>query len=520
MDQEEREIRIRLRDDFRHYASKCLKIRTKFGVDKFIMNRGQLKLDEVAEKQKRETGKVRIIICKGRQMGCSTLIGGRYYWLTTHHEGARAFILTHDGEATNNLFDMTQRYHQNCPKVVRPVADTSNAKELYFGGLDSGYKVGTAGNKGVGRSSTIQYLHGSEVAFWANAAEHAKGIMQAVPNARGTEIWLESTANGMGNYFHQQWQAAESGQSDFIAIFLPWYWQDEYRREAEKDFSLTDEEIELQELYGLDREQLQWRRYKIIELSVSGADGLKGFRQEYPNNSLECFQASGEDTFIQSNLVMRARQNEAEAYGPLVIGCDPARFGQDRTCIIRRQGRKMYGLERYVKKDTMEIVGILHNIIKNEAPTKVFIDIGGLGAGIYDRLVELGYDHIVVAVNSGSTPLDQKLYLNKRSEMWGTFKQWLEDEPCQIPDSDELHADICSTRYKFDSLTRLVMEPKADMKKRGIRSSDCADAACLTLAYPLSALIKNTAENSDKKAKSIMGTYKKAQALKSGMYKR
>ncbi len=176
---------------------------------------------------------------------------------------------------------------------------------------------------------------------------------------------------------------------------------------------------------------------------------------------------------------MRARRTEVDVYGPLVIGVDPARFGQDRTAIIRRQGRKLFGLERYVKKDTMEIVGIVHRIIINEKPDKVFIDIGGLGAGIVDRLHELGYKDLVVGVNSGSTPLDQQLYLNKRSEMWGEFKQWLENEPVQIPDNDELHADICSTRYKYDSLTRLVMEPKADMKKRGIRSSDCFIAGTL-----------------------------------------
>ncbi len=518
MDQEEREIRIKLRDDFRHYSSKCLKIRTKFGVDKFIMNRAQQYVHDIAEDQKRRTCKVRIIVLKGRQQGMSTLIGGRYYWLVTHNEGARAFILTHDGEATNNLFDMTQRYHQNCPKAVRPLADTSNAKELYFGGLDSGYKVGTAGNKGVGRSSTIQYLHGSEVAFWANAAEHSKGIMQAVPNSRGTEIFLESTANGIGNYFHQQWQAAESGESDFIAVFVPWFWQDEYRREVDNDFTKNAEEIELANLYGLDDEQLQWRRYKVIELSVSGADGLKGFKQEYPNNATEAFQVSGEDTYISPDLAMRARRTEVDVYGPLVIGVDPARFGQDRTAIIRRQGRKLFGLERYVKKDTMEIVGIVHRIIINEKPDKVFIDIGGLGAGIVDRLHELGYKDLVIGVNSGSTPLDQQLYLNKRSEMWGEFKQWLENEPVQIPDNDELHADICSTRYKYDSLTRLVMEPKADMKKRGIRSSDCADACGLTFAYPVTALISQDKKSADK-AKSIMASFKKAQRLRENMFK-
>ena len=162
----------------------------------------------------------------------------------------------------------------------------------------------------------------------------------------------------------------------------------------------------------------------------------------------------------------------------------------------------------------MEIVGILHQIIVRENPDKVFVDIGGLGSGIVDRLHELGFKDLVVGVNSGSNPLDQQSYLNKRSEMWASFKKWLLDYPCEIPDNDELHADICSTRYKFDSLTRLVMEPKADMKKRGIRSSDTADACMLTFAYPISAFNKNEVEEGKKKAKMIMSNFKKVQMTK------
>src|SRR5262249_59464457 len=95
---------------------------------------------------------------------------------------------------------------------------------------DSGYKVGTAGTKAVGRSSTIQLFHGSEVAFWPFADTHAAGVMQAVPNEKDTEIILESTANGIGNFFHQTWRNAEAGKNDYIAIFVPWYWSEEYRR--------------------------------------------------------------------------------------------------------------------------------------------------------------------------------------------------------------------------------------------------------------------------------------------------
>lgn len=484
---DEKAIRQKLKDDFIHYAAKCLKIRSKSGsIEPLVLNRAQSYIHQRLEEQRGQTGRVRALILKGRQQGCSTYVGGRFYHKVSHSFGSQAFILTHALDATSNLYKMAQRYHANTPTVVRPQVTTSNAKELIFGKLDSGYKVGTAENKSVGRSSTIQLFHGSEVAFWNNCEEHAKGIMQAVPDAPGTEVILESTANGVGNYFHQLWQKAEAGLSEYIAIFVPWYWQEEYTKETPEDFIPFAEETALQEQYGLTNGQLAWRRNKIVELSISGVDGEKAFKQEYPNNSTEAFQLTGEDSFIDTVSVMRARKCIAEKFGPLVIGCDPARFGDDRSSIIRRRGRVAYGLESYSKKDTMEITGIVHRIIENEKPFRVCVDVGGLGAGVVDRLRELGHSDIVIPVNAGNKPLNAEKYYNKRAEMWAELKNWLADEPCSIPDNDSLHADLCGLKYKFDSNSRLRLESKEDAKKRGIRSPDEADALCLTFALPSS----------------------------------
>ena len=502
MSEREKAIRQRLKDDFIHFATKCLKIRSKDGqIQPFELNRAQLYIHAKLEEQRNRTGKVRAVILKGRQQGCSTLVGGRFYHQVIHRHGTQAFILTHAMDATQNLYKMAQRYYENTPTLIKPEVTTSNAKELIFGKLDSGYKLGTAENQATGRSSTIQLLHGSEVAFWAHASEHAKGIFQAVPNAPNTEIILESTANGVGNFFHQMWQKAESGESEFIAIFVPWYWQDEYILPVPDNFTMSIEEERLAEQYHLTDEQIMWRRNKIVEFSVNGADGERSFMQEYPCCAAESFQLSGEDTYIDTQVVMEARKIlYNDMYGPILLGVDPARFGSDRTAIIRRQGRVAYGLETFIKKDTMEIAGLVHRIIMNERPAKVFVDVGGLGAGVVDRLRELGHSEIVIGVNAGSSPLDQYRYNNKRAEMWAGLKDWLHDKPCKIPDSDELHADICGIRYRIDSNSRLVMEKKEDMKKRGIRSSDCADALCLTFAQPVSAIINHS------QSKQIAGT--------------
>ena len=214
LSERERAVRLKLRDDFEHYASRCLHIRTKAGeVKPFVLNRSQRHLHERLQKQLAEKGRVRALVLKGRQVGISTYISGRFYWRISHRKGVRAFILTHLDTASDNLFGMAKRYHDYCPDLVKPQTGKANAKELSFSILDSGYKVATAGSAEVGRSETIQFFHGSEVAFWPNAQNHSAGIRQAIANVPGTEDIRESTANGIGNPFHAEWNAAERGDS-------------------------------------------------------------------------------------------------------------------------------------------------------------------------------------------------------------------------------------------------------------------------------------------------------------------
>jgi hypothetical protein len=477
---EELAIRQKLKDDFPHYASRCLKIRSKSGaIEQLVLNKAQLHLHTIAEKQRAETGKVRIIGLKGRQQGFSTYVEGRIYWRVTHQKGVRAFILTHEEEATKNLFEMANRYHEHCPELVRPHTGQANANELNFDRLDSGYKIGTARTKGTGRSSTLQFFHGSEVAFWPNAQEHAGGVLQAIPDMDGTEVFLESTANGIGNFFHAEWQKAESGESDYIPVFIPWYWQDEYKRDA-TDFQMTPEEAAYRDFYKLTVEQIAWRRAKIIEL------GELLFKQEYPATAAEAFQVTGTESFIGSEAILKARKADIEPWGQLLVGVDPARFGDDRTAIAFRRTRKVTKVETYSKKDTMEIAGICSRILKNHNPAMMFIDVVGLGAGVVDRLKELGWGDKIMAVSGGERAHKEQKYMNRRAEMWGEMKEWIESrQGAQLPDDDAIQADIQGPGFKYDSNQRLVLEKKEDMKKRGLRSPDTADAIALTFAAPI-----------------------------------
>src|SRR5438105_4678513 len=216
--------------DFACFAAEHLRIRSKSGgIALLTFNKAQRFVHERLEAQRAATGRVRALILKGRQQGCSTYVAARFYHRTVHARGLRTYILSHEEQATQNLFEMVERFHANLPAAMKPSTGAANAKELWFDALDSGYKVGTAGTKGVGRSSTVQLFHGSEVAFWPFAETHAAGVLQAVPDEPGTEVILESTANGIGNFFHRKWREAETGTSEYFAIFIPWFWPDEYR---------------------------------------------------------------------------------------------------------------------------------------------------------------------------------------------------------------------------------------------------------------------------------------------------
>lgn len=330
--------------------------------------------------------------------------------------------------------------------------------------------------------------HNSEVAFWPFAEDHAAGVLQAVPREKDTEILLESTANGIGNLFHSMWQDAERGAGDYIAVFLPWWWQDEYTASID-GFTPTPEELAYQENSPeITLAHLAWRRIKITEI------GEDLFKREYPANAAEAFQATGEESFITPASVLKARKSICtHDDAPLICGLDPAYMGSDRTVFAFRRGRRVYNSVTLKGKDNMEVAGFCANILRSgvwlpdaQLPVqivKVFIDLGGM-PGIYDRLRELGFGERVIGVNFGSNALQESAYVNRRAEMWGLLKEWLKG-PCQLPDSDTLQADLCGVQHSFDSSGRLKLEQKEHMRKRGLRSPDEGDALALTFALPV-----------------------------------
>ena len=485
----------RFRRNLPFFAEMCLKIRTKDSkIVAMEMNKAQRYLHMCLEKQKKEKGLVRAIVLKGRQQGISTYIAARFYRRASLFPGTNVYILTHEQSATDSLFGMVDRYQHNNP--IAPETGTANAKELSFKAIDSSYIVGTAGGRPGGRSRTMTLFHGSEVAFWMNAAEHFKASGQTVPYLPGTEIILESTANGVSGEFYERWQDAEAEKSGFLAVFIPWYWQPEYEIDVPHDFELSSEnvdeqlsEVEYATLFKLSDRKMAWRRMKMIDEFRGSSEA---FDQEYPATSAMAFQTSGEGTFIKSGSVLKARKtDQREGGGPLIMGVDPAGAGGDRFAVAFRRGHVVEKIIWRDKIDATEAVNWLDDLIVEHKPALVNVDAGGLGRPVIDflRAKKPHYKKLVKAINFGGTSQAKNARpkmpgpKRRRDEMWLRMKEWLQlEEGVALPDIDALQGDMCSVKIKPNLNNDTELESKQEMRKRKIRSPDLADAVALTFA--------------------------------------
>lgn len=198
------------------------------------------------------------------------------------------------------------------------------------------------------------------------------------------------------------------------------------------------------------------------------------------------FPRAGAKQFISLESVQKARGKVIHpgAYYqmPKILGVDIARFGDDQTVLIKRQGLASYGLQKYRGLDSLKIAGYIAEEIKSWQPDAVFLDMGNIGAAIYDIL--RGWEYNVTGVWFGSAADDQILYYNKRVEMWGKMKDWL-DAGGSIPDDQELEDDLVGPQYGFTYKEQFQLESKEDMRRRDVQSPDCGDALAVTFAYPV-----------------------------------
>lgn len=407
---------IEYKADFMRFAKEQIKILpkdTSKGFQPFEFNAAQVIVNEAIEKQLRETGKVRAIILKARQMGLSTYTTARVFWKSYFNAHNKSVVMAHDSATSDALFNMSKNTIDNMPEDFQPKFRKSNAKEIIFEHNDSGYRLYTAGAPEAGRGTTPTIAHLSEVAFWVHDVKILAGLFQGISQADGTEVILESTANGIGNEFHRLWQGAIAGENEYLPIFVPWFLMPEYRRKVPEGFEKTIDEEVIAAKHSLSDEQMYWRRLKVSE------SGLDKFRQEYPATPEEAFVASGSNVFnleklqklqpqpvlgrrefnFESCMMDESRQGSIEIFkfptfgDAFAIGADVALgVGKDySTAVVINQKREICALYRNNTIDPSQFGDLLFYLGRYYNNSLLAVESNSMGVATLNRLVQMNY---------------------------------------------------------------------------------------------------------------------------------
>jgi len=235
------------------------------------------------------------------------------------------------------------------------------------------------------------------------------------------------------------------------------------------------------------------RRWSCVDSPLVSDEFVDEMRERYGEESnafrirvLGEFPLADDDTIIPFHLVDAAmgRDIDVDKERRPIWAVDPARFGSDRTAFCKRVGSVITEIKSWRGLDLMQTVGRVmaeyEALNPSSRPSEILVDSIGVGSGVVDRLRELGAP--VRGVNVAESPSMGETYNNLRTELWFKTKAWLEDRGCRLPQDDELLADLTGIRYSFTSSGKMAAESKDQMRRRGLRSPDLADAVCLTMA--------------------------------------
>ena len=205
------------------------------------------------------------------------------------------------------------------------------------------------------------------------------------------------------------------------------------------------------------------------------------------------FPDQAEDTLIKLSdveaAVLRGREEavqhevpESEVEPEVVLAVDVARFGSDRSVILRRRGERVEDIRIFRNLDTMQLAGWVVSAIKEFQPAQMYIDEIGVGAGVVDRLKEEGYG--VKGINVARRSRQDELFANLRAEGFWRLRELFAAGRITIPPDNQLMGELAALRYSYDSQGRILVESKDSIRQRGLPSPDKADALMLAFLEP------------------------------------
>lgn len=249
------------------------------------------------------------------------------------------------------------------------------------------------------------------------------------------------------------------------------------------------------ECWGKFSHRWKTRQVDSSTVSITDKDQIKAWIDDYGEDSdfvrvriKGQFPRAGSNQFINSEDVANCVKLELNIKDymdmPLVFGVDIARFGEDQNCVCIRRGRKIVDLIKWRGLSTMDSAGKIYELIKDHSPAICFIDGVGVGGGVVDRLNQLVDKSLISEVNVGVKADEDNKYFNKRAEIWGLLRDAIK-VGLDLPDDNEMIDDLTSIEYGFDNKNRIQLESKDSLKKRGLKSPDCADAIAMTYSKPI-----------------------------------
>lgn len=223
------------------------------------------------------------------------------------------------------------------------------------------------------------------------------------------------------------------------------------------------------------------------EIKIQAAKCQRENPEDYSHIWLGAPLSHAESCLISAKEVREAFKPKMDSStSPLVIGLDIARYGSDKTSFCFRRGRWCQRFETFNHLDNVEVADKATFFIRQYQPQRVFMDIGGQGAGVYDILKDRGFGEIIRGIYFGAKAINNERYFNRRAEMWDGLNLWLKSEPpVQLPYDEELFEELAALNKKYDRYGRLQLEEKDELKKRIGRSPDKGDALALTFAEPV-----------------------------------
>ena len=397
-----------------------------------------------------------------------------------------------------------------------------------------------ASGHGIGKSALSAWI----TLFIMSTRPHSKGVVTATTSPQlKTKTWAElgkwkklcvtghwfnyNASHGNMNMTHSEasdtWRVdaqtcREENSESFAGLHAagstPWYLFDEASGVPDKIFEvseggLTDGEP-MRFFFGNPTKNTGYfrktfgslrHRFNIMQIDSRDVQGtnkdlIQTWARDYGEDS-DFFRIRVKGQFPRASSLQligtdmaeqaASRDDFKDERAVIVVGVDVARFGDDASVIYIRQGRdgRSHNYKMYRELDSIQLAGHVAEVIDRLKPKKVFVDgTGGYGSGVVDQLINNGYGRVVEDIQFGSRAIAADIYFNKRAEMYGEMKKWLEHGI--IANDQTLIDDLTGVQYGFAKENKIQLEKKEDMKKRGLASPDVADALALTFAFPVS----------------------------------